>query len=71
MLSASELHRVRADIGFIHQDLALVPNLRVVQNVLAGRLGRISFLQALRDALFPSRDVVADVYTILERVGIP
>lgn len=70
-LSASELRRVRADIGFIHQDLALVPNLRVLQNVLAGRLGRISFLQGLRDALFPSRDSVADVYAILDRVGIP
>lgn len=70
-LSASELRRVRADIGFIHQDLALVPNLRVVQNVLAGRLGRISFLQGLRDAIFPSRECVADVYGILDRVGIP
>src|SRR5205823_14800769 len=33
-LSAAALRRVRADIGFIHQDLALVPNLRVLQNVL-------------------------------------
>ena len=70
-LSASELRRVRADIGFIHQDLALVPNLRVLQNVLAGRLGRISFLQGLRDALFPSRQCTADVFAILDRVGIP
>lgn len=70
-LSAPELRRVRTDIGFIHQDLALVPNLRVVQNVLAGRLGRISFLQGLRDAAFPSRECIADVYAILERVGIP
>jgi phosphonate transport system ATP-binding protein len=70
-LSASELRGVRADIGFIHQDLALVPNLRVVQNVLAGRLGRISFLQGLRDVIFPSRDCIVDVYEILDRVGIP
>src|SRR5687768_1005453 len=70
-LSASELRRVRADIGFIHQDLALVPNLRVVHNVLAGRLGRVSFLRGLRDAVFPSRDCVADAYGILDRVGIP
>ena len=70
-LSSSALRRVRADIGFIHQDLALVPNLRVVQNVLAGRLGRVSFLQGLRDAVFPSRDCVADAYGILDRVGIP
>lgn len=70
-LSAAALRRVRAEIGFIHQDLALVPNLRVVQNVLAGRLGRISFLQSLRDATFPSRKSVSDAYAILERVGIP
>jgi phosphonate transport system ATP-binding protein len=70
-LSASSLRRVRAGIGVIHQDLALVPNVRVVQNVLAGRLGRVSFLQGLRDALFPSRQAVADAYAILERVGIP
>ena len=70
-LSASELRRVRADIGFIHQDLALVPNLRVAQNVLAGRLGRISFLQGLRDASFPSRESIVDVHGILGRVGIP
>jgi phosphonate transport system ATP-binding protein len=70
-LSASALRRVRWDIGFIHQDLALVPTLRVIQNVLAGRLGRISFLQAVRDAIFPSHEAVAEVYAILERVGIP
>jgi phosphonate transport system ATP-binding protein len=69
-LSASELRRVRADIGFIHQDLALVPSLRALQNVLAGRLGRISFLQGLRDAIFPSPECIADVYAILDRVGI-
>lgn len=70
-LSASELRRVRADIGFIHQDLALVPNLRVLQNVLAGSLGRISFLQGLRNAISPSGRCVADVHAILDRVGIP
>jgi len=70
-LSSSALRRVRSDIGFIHQDLALVPTLRVIQNVLAGRLGRISFLQAVRDAIFPPREAVAEAYAILERVGIP
>jgi len=48
-----------------------VPNLRVLQNVLAGRLGRISFLQSLRNAISPPRQYVADVYAILDRVGIP
>ena len=47
-LSFEELRQVRAGIGFVHQDLSLIPNLRVLQNVLAGRLGRRSFLRGLR-----------------------
>jgi len=69
-LSPAELRRARADIGFVHQDLALVPNVRVLQNVLHGQLGRMSFLRALRAAAFPPRRAVAEVYEILERVGI-
>ena len=69
-LSAAALRRVRADIGFIHQDLALVPNVRVLQNVLHGRLGRMSFFDAVRAATFPPRRAVAEVYEILDRVGI-
>lgn len=70
-LSPAELRRVRACIGFVHQDLCLVPNVRVLQNVLSGRLGRISVLRALRNALLPPRALVEEVYAILERVGIP
>ena len=70
-LSATELRNVRADIGFIHQDLSLIPNVRVLQNVLAGRLARKSLVRALRDAVLPPRDAVAEVYAILGRVGIP
>jgi len=69
-LSAAALRRVRADIGFIHQDLALVPNVRVLQNVLHGRLGRMSIFDAVRAATFPPRRAVAEVYEILDRVGI-
>jgi len=70
-LSPAELRRVRTGIGFVHQDLCLVPNVRVLQNVLAGRLGRISVLRALRNALLPPRAMVEEVHAILERVGIP
>jgi phosphonate transport system ATP-binding protein len=69
-LTNPELRRARADIGFVHQDFRLVPNLRVLQNVLCGRLGRMSLLASLRALLAPSKRDVGAVYNILERVGI-
>ncbi len=56
--------------GFIHQDHALVPVLRVLQNVLAGRLGRYGSLQGLRSVYFPSRESIEAVHRTLTRVGI-
>jgi phosphonate transport system ATP-binding protein len=70
-LSNRALRGVRRRIGFVHQDLSLVPNLRVVQNVLAGRLGRHGLVGSLRTMLFPPRAEVRRVHAILERVGIP
>jgi len=70
-LSLEELRQVRAQIGFVHQDLSLIPNLRVLHNVLAGRLGRLSLLQGIRTLFFPPRSDVHEIYDILERVGIP
>ena len=70
-LSTSALQQVRAEIGFVHQDLSLVPNLRVVQNLICGRLGSLSFLGSLRGMLFPSRQHVNLAHSLLERMGIP
>lgn len=64
------LRRVRSRIGFVHQDLGLVPNLRVAQNVLVGRLGRRSFLGSLRSMVRPAKQDLAEAHEILERVGI-
>ena len=69
-LEGAALRGLRSRIGFIHQDLRLVPNLRVVQNVLSGRLGRTSFWGSLRMFLRPTREQLADVHRLLERVGI-
>ena len=69
-LSAAELRRARGGIGFIHQDLCLVPSLRVVQNVVCGRLGRRSLFGGARDLLYPARAVVLRIHEILESVGI-
>jgi phosphonate transport system ATP-binding protein len=69
-LSARELREMRAGMGFIHQDLGLVPNVRVIKNVLAGRLGRLTFAGSLRMMLVPQRRYVLHAHEILERVGI-
>ena len=70
-LPPKELREIRARIGFVHQDLSLVPNLRVSQNVIAGRLGRRSLLDSFRSMLFPARSDLDRAHEILQRVGIP
>jgi phosphonate transport system ATP-binding protein len=69
-LEPGELRELRSRIGFVHQDLCLVPNVRVLSNVLAGRLGQQSFRSSLRSLLLPPRAQVAEVAAVLERVGI-
>ena len=69
-LSGGALRRVRSQIGFVHQDLSLVPNLRVLQNVLAGRLGQWSVLGGMRAMFLPRKADARRAYEILERVGI-
>ena len=70
-LTNGALRRVRSRIGFVHQDLSLVPNLRVSQNVLAGRLGRMSLLASARLMIRPAKRDLVRAHEILERVGIP
>ncbi len=70
-MSPSELRRVRGSIGFVHQDLRLIPNLRVLQNVVAGRLGAMSLAASLRAMLFTPKHLAHEVHEVLERVGIP
>lgn len=69
--SGRSLRGIRSRIGFVPQDFGLVPELRVLQNVVAGRVGRRGLGGSLRDLLFPSRTTVHDVHATLERVGIP
>jgi phosphonate transport system ATP-binding protein len=69
-LSAGELRRLRSRVGFVHQDLSLVPNARVIRNVLSGRLGRRGLAGSVRMMLFPTRAEAVEVHRILERVGV-
>ncbi len=70
-LTSGLLRELRSGIGFVHQDLRLVPNLRVSQNILSGALGRLSFFQSLLMFLKPRTDDLLEVHRLLERVGIP
>jgi phosphonate transport system ATP-binding protein len=69
-LSVDEMRQARSRIAFIHQGLNLIPNIRVLHNVLSGRLGRQSFLGSLYTMLLPGRQRIEAVHEILERVGI-
>jgi len=69
-LTPAERRGLRAGIGFVHQDHALVPILRVAQNVVAGRLGRRSPLAGAAAVLWPHGADLEQVHRILERVGI-
>jgi phosphonate transport system ATP-binding protein len=69
-LGGADLRRQRARLGFVHQDLRLVPNLRVVQNVLSGRLGRLGVAGTLGLMLRPAAADLAEAHRILERVGL-
>lgn len=69
-LTARELRELRSRIGFVHQDLRLIPTVRVLKNVLAGRLGSWSWLGSFRQMLLPSKRLVIEAHALLERVGI-
>jgi len=64
------LRALRSRLAFLPQDLGLVLNLRVLQNVVAGRCGRRSILGTLRDLILPGLDVRREIYALLDRVGI-
>ncbi len=65
-----QLRAHRSRLGFVHQDHALVPNLRVVQNVVAGRFGQRGLWRALRSLVRPDQGDSEEVLRVLERVGI-
>jgi phosphonate transport system ATP-binding protein len=69
-LNAGELRSLRASIGHIPQDFALIPNLRVVQNVIAGRLGQMGIFESIGSMIRPRARQVEAVHAILDRLGI-
>ncbi len=67
-LSRRDLRKMRRRIGMIFQEYNLVDRLTVMENLLSGRLGYVSFWKAYRRK-FPADDVTAAVQ-LRERVGL-
>ena len=67
-LSRRELRKARRRMGMIFQEYNLVDRLTVMENLLSGRLGYVSFWRAWRRK-FPPEDVAA-AFKLLERVGL-
>jgi len=70
-LRGARLREHRRRIGTVYQQQNLVPRLRVIHNVLAGRLGAWSFLRAVRSLIRPTREDIRAAHAALSRVGIP
>lgn len=67
-LSSASLRQARRRMGMIFQEYALVERLTVMENVLSGRLGYVSFWRSLFRR-FPQRDV-DKAFALLARVGL-
>ncbi|OJY30047.1 MAG: phosphonate ABC transporter ATP-binding protein [Rhodobacterales bacterium 65-51] len=67
-LGKRALRRERRRIGMIFQEYALVERLTVMENVLSGRLGYVSFWQSF-SRRFPGSDIQR-AYRLLDRVGL-
>jgi phosphonate transport system ATP-binding protein len=67
-LGRRALRAARRRMGMIFQEYNLVERLTVMENLLSGRLGYVSFLTALRRS-YPARDVAA-AFELLDRVGL-
>ncbi len=62
------LRKIRRRMGMIFQEYNLVDRLTVMENLLTGRLGYVSFLRAWRRK-FPAQDVET-AFRLLDRVGL-
>lgn len=67
-LSSGALRKARRKMGMIFQEYALVERLSVMENVLSGRLGYVSFWTSWTRR-FSKKDI-QDAYRLLDRVGL-
>ena len=67
-LGQNQLRKARRRMGMIFQEYALVERLSVMENVLSGRLGYVSFWRSYFRK-FPQNDI-DEAFRLLERVGL-
>jgi len=67
-MRSGKLRRARRNMGMIFQEYALVERLTVMENVLSGRLGYVSFWRSFLRK-FPQSDINA-AFGLLEKVGL-
>ena len=67
-LNQGQLRKARRRMGMIFQEYALVERLSVMENVLSGRLGYVSFWRSYFRK-FPQSDI-DEAFRLLERVGL-
>ena len=67
-LGQNQLRKARRRMGMIFQEYALVERLSVMENVLSGRLGYVSFWRSYFRK-FPQSDI-DEAFRLLERVGL-
>jgi phosphonate transport system ATP-binding protein len=66
----AQLQQLRCGLGFIPQQLGLVPAYRVLQNVMLGQAGSRGLWRGLRDLLWTQRSDTEAVYTLLQEMGV-
>lgn len=69
-LDQGKLRKIRAKIGFVHQDFDLIPNVRVLHNVMLGALSRYGFFTSVKNFFLPQKDDLLKIHELLELVGI-
>ena len=67
-LPRAELRGARRRLGMIFQEHALIERLSVMENVLAGTLGRTGFWKSVRRRFAP--EDVQEAFGLLDRVGL-